>query len=299
MARVSLIIPCRVETYEVSPGMSVLERTVQDIYEKATGDIEVIVGFDGPPYIPLPEYKNLIRLERGWTGTKPLINAAARIASGKYIFKVDAHCMFAKGFDEVLQADMQDNWVVMPRFYVLDAEHWQLQDGRFYDYFFLPCPFTYKRGFLFQAGGHWKERTRERLNIPIDENTKLHGSAFFMAKDYFLNCLGGFETNGSGTWNGEDIEISMKTWLGPWGGKVMVNKNTWYAHMHRGGQRPRGFGFSIREAYASARWTAKYWMSNQWRERSHDIEWLIDKFSPMPGWPENWKDLYKDWLAKP
>ena len=53
------------------------------------------------------------------------INAAARIASGKYIFKTDAHCMFAKGFDEVLQADMEDNWVVMPRFYVLDAEHWQ------------------------------------------------------------------------------------------------------------------------------------------------------------------------------
>lgn len=75
----------------------------------------------------------------------------------------------------------------------------------------------------------------------------------------------------------------------------MVNKNTWYAHMHRGGQRPREYGFSVREAYKSAAWTADYWMGNKWEERSHDIEWLIDHFSPVDGWPENWKQLYKEW----
>ncbi len=297
MSKTSIIIPCRVETYQVSPGVSILARTVQDIYEKATGEFEVIVAFDGPPYTSLPDYPNLIRMDMPWAGTKPAINAAADIATGKYLFKVDAHCMFAKGFDEVLQQGMQDNWVVMPRFYVLDAEKWQWQDDRFYDYFFLPCPFTYKRGFLFQAGGHWKDRTRARLDVaPLDENMKLHGSAFFMAKDYFMNCLGGLSSVGSGTWNGEDAEITFKTWLGPWDGKVVVNKDTWYAHMHRGGQRPREWHVSFDEAYASARWTAKYWMSNSWGQRVRDIEWLIDKFWPVPGWPDDWRELYGQWL---
>ncbi len=291
MGRVSIIIPCRVETLEVSPGVSVLQRTVQDIYEKAEGDIEVIVAFDGAPYQTLPDYPNLIKLEREWSGTKPTFNAAAGVASGKYIMKVDAHCMFDKGFDVKLQEGMQDNWVVTPRMYILHAEEWKLQDGRFYDHFMLPCPHTYKRGFLFQAGGHWKDRTKARLHIPLDENMKLHGSCFFMSRDYFWDCLGGLSSEGSGTWNGEDIEISMKTWLGPWDGRLMVNKNTWYAHMHRGGQRPREWYVSYNEAYRSARWTARYWMTNQWEKRVHDIDWLIDKFWPVPGWPDNWKEL--------
>lgn len=300
MAKVSVIIPCRSETYEVIPNVSVVARTVQDIFEKATGDVEVIVGFDGPPYSAIHCHENLTVLNLKWQGTKPLINQMVDIASGKYILKTDAHCMFSKGFDETMQMGMEDNMIMMPRFYVLDAENWRWQDGRFYDYFFLPCPFTYKRGFLFQAGGHWKERTYERIGFtPLDENMKLHGSAFFFAKDFFVNCLGGLEEdNGSGTWNGEDTELTFKTWLGPWGGKIMVNKVAWYAHMHRGGQRPREWHSSTREAYASAMWTARYWMANSWEKQVHPIEWLIDKFSPVPGWPDNWKELYKEWLAQ-
>jgi len=287
MSKVSILIPSRNEPF--------LYKTVQDIVTKATGDIEIIVAFDGEPYTPLPNYENLIRLELQQMGTKPILNIAAKKASGKYLLKTDAHCMFAEGFDETLQADMEDNWVVMPRFYVLNAEKWEWQDARFYDYFKLPCPLTDPRMFRFQAGGHWPERTRERLSIPIDENMKLHGSSFFMSKDFYIHCLGGLNSMGAGTWSGEDIEISLKTWLGPWDGKVMVNKNTWYAHMHKGREHPRGWNVSYSDINSSYLWTAHYWMANEWAERKHDIEWLIDRFSPVPTWPENWKDLYEEW----
>jgi len=287
MSKVSILIPARNEPF--------LYKTVQDIVTKATGDIEIIVAFDGEPYTPLPNYENLIRLELQQMGTKPILNIAAKKASGKYLLKTDAHCMFAEGFDETLQADMEDNWVVMPRFYVLNAEKWEWQDARFYDYFKLPCPLTDPRMFRFQAGGHWPERTRERLSIPIDENMKLHGSSFFMSKDFYIHCLGGLNSMGAGTWSGEDIEISLKTWLGPWDGKVMVNKNTWYAHMHKGREHPRGWNVSYSDINSSYLWTAHYWMANEWAERKHDIEWLIDRFSPIPTWPENWKDLYEEW----
>jgi glycosyltransferase involved in cell wall biosynthesis len=295
MSRVSIIIPCRNETYEVSPGVPVLLRTVQDIYEKATGDFEVIVAFDGPPYTPLPNFKNLKRLELPQRGTKPTLNVAASTATGKYLLKTDAHCMFSDGFDEALQYKMEDNWVVMPRFYVLNAEKWEWQDDRFYDYFRLPCPFTDPKMFRFQAGGHWPERTRDRISYAVDENMKLHGSLFFMSKDFYLDCLEGLSSAGSGTWSGEDIEISLKTWLGPWDGRVMVNKNAWYAHMHKGGQRPRGWRVSQSEINQSYLWTATYWMWNQWEGRAHDIDWLIDRFMPIPGWPDNWKELYTEW----
>jgi len=287
MSKVSILIPSRNEPF--------LYKTVQDIVTKATGDIEIIVAFDGEPYTSLPNYENLIRLELQQMGTKPILNIAAKKASGKYLLKTDAHCMFAEGFDETLQADMEDNWVVMPRFYVLNAEKWEWQDARFYDYFKLPCPLTDPRMFRFQAGGHWPERTRERLSIPIDENMKLHGSSFFMSKDFYIHCLGGLNSMGAGTWSGEDIEISLKTWLGPWDGKVMVNKNTWYAHMHKGREHPRGWNVSYSDINSSYLWTAHYWMANEWAERKHDIEWLIDRFSPVPTWPENWKDLYEEW----
>lgn len=296
MSKVSIIIPSRVELFQITPGVSVLQRTIQDIYENATGDFEVIVAFDGPPYQKFPDYPNLKCLELEWRGTKPAINSAASVADGKYLFKADSHCMFAKGFDEVLQIGMQDNWVVTPRLYILEAENWRWQDNRFYDYYFLPCPFTDKKGFRFQAGGHWKDRTKSRLDIPLDENMKLHGSAWFMAKDFFWNCLEGLDANnGAGTWNGEDIEITMKTWLGPWDGKLIANKDTWYAHMHRDGQRPREWGVSHTETHRSALWTANYWMSNQWSKQVHDIGWLIDRFSPVPSWPDNWHKLYEDY----
>jgi len=297
MSKVSILIAARGEQYKINSGVSVLYRTIQDIYEKATGDFETIVVFDGPPYQDLPEYPNLTVLKNEWSGTKESINIAARIATGKYLFKIDAHCMLDQGFDEVLQSKIEDNWVVTPRLYILNAEEWKWQDNRFHDYFYLPCPLTDSQGFRFQAGAHWKGRTQERLNITdMDENMKLHGSAWFMSKDFYWNCLNGLNPNdGAGRWNGEDIEISLKTWLGPWGGKLMVNKNTWYAHMHRGGQRPREFGVSHQETSQSATWSARYWMKNSWKEQTHELGWLIEKFWPVATWPENWRVLWKEW----
>jgi hypothetical protein len=39
-------------------------------------------------------------------------------------------------------------------------------------------------------------------------------------------------------------------------------------------------------------------MNNKWSERSRDIDWLIDRFSPIPGWPDNWHELYEAWIEE-
>ncbi len=292
MSMVSILIPARAE----SPAN--LQRTVANIYANATGDCEVLVGFDGPPYQDFPDYSTLRQFRQPETiGLKPMINLLAGMARGKYLLKLDAHCSVAPGFDETLAADMEDNWVVMPRFYVLDGKTWEWQDGRYYDYFYLCCPFTDRRGFRFKAGGHWPERTAERLTGPaIDETPQIHGSGWFIGRDYFLNCLGGFPTIDPFGHAQEPPYLGLKTWLGPWGGKVMVNKNTWYAHLHQS-NGSRGYRMGHANEEATYRQVAEYWMGDQWEGRLHDMAWFIEKFDPMPSWPSNWREVYADWIV--
>ena len=99
MDKVSIIIPSRDSIF--------LKPTVDDIFAKATGDIEVIIMLDGCwPDPNLNAYKDMTIIHIGEVrGMRTNVNAAARIASGKYIMKCDDHCMFGEGFDEILKAD--------------------------------------------------------------------------------------------------------------------------------------------------------------------------------------------------
>lgn len=288
MSKVSIIIPACNEKY--------LKRTVQDIYEKATGEFEVIVGLNGKTEYDVPIFApNLKIIESENIGLKPMINKLASIATGKYILKADAHTMWGKGFDEILQADMKTDWIVTPRFYVLDAEKWQVQDERYYDYFYLSCPFTDKRGIRFKAGGHWPERTKERFNVLIDETPQIHGSGWFMNRKYFLNGLGGFpETDPFGHAQ-EPIWLSLKNWLSC--SPTMVNKKTWYAHLHQDGNK-RGYKEDKAHTERTYNETADYWLRNKWEGRLHDFSWFVNKFMPMPGWPDDWLKLYGEYLKK-
>lgn len=287
MTKVSVIIPARAEG-------DVLQKTVADVLAKATGDIEVIVGFDGPPYNALPDDPRVKAMcNKEVIGLKANLNQLAQAATGQWLMKTDAHCMFAPGFDETLAADMQPDWIVTPRFYVLDAARWAWQDDRFYDYFYLSCPFTDPRGFRFKAGGHWGEHTQAWLNMLIDETPQIHGSCWFVARDYYLNTLGGFPTDDPFGHAQEPPYLGLKTWLG--GGRVMVNKKTWYAHMHQQGDR-RGYTMSNRHVAQSYKLVADYWMGNQWAGRKHDMDWFVQKFWPMPSWPDDWRQRYDQWL---
>ena len=291
--KTSIIVPSRNESLECQPGITVLQRTVQDIYEKATGDFEVLVGFDGPPFQDFPDYPNLKVVKfPAVVGIKTMINALAAMSSGKYIYKTDAHCAFAKGFDEVLQSDMEENWIVTPRFYVLNPTTWEWKDERFYDYFYLCCPFTDPKGLRFKAGGHWPEKTKEKLDVPIDETPQIHGSGWFISKDYYFNALGGFPNIDPYGHAQEPIWLALKNWLA--GGKVMVNKKTWYAHMHQQGNK-RGYSMSKSQNDLSYKVAAVYWLGDKLAERKHDFTWFIQKFMPMPTWPKNWEKFYSKW----
>lgn len=281
---VSVIIPSRNEIF--------LQKTIEDVLAKAEGDIEIITVLDG--YWPDPQLTDdnrLIILHHGQSmGMRAAINAAAAIAKGEYLMKCDAHCIFAPGFDKVLAADCEDNWVVIPRRYRLDTKNWSAitptQEEPAVDYEHLIYPGKYNPVSL--HGFRWDERTRERKDILIDDNLTFQGSCWFMKKTHFKKH--GFETIAG--YNGlpqqEAEEISLTTWLS--GGRVVTNKKTWYAHLHKGSEYGRGYFINKGETQDCYKFSYNHWVL----ENKDGFIKLIEKFWPIPDWPNNWKEkLYK------
>lgn len=298
MPSLSVIIPSRDPRF--------LQRTIDDLLAKAEGEIEIIVVLDG--YWPDPIIKSdprVIIIHQEHRGMREAINAGMRLASGAWVMKVDEHTMWDQGYDVKLIADCKENWVVVPRRYRLDAEKWELvEDGRPpIDYMFIDYPF-YIPYDITQGlhGAEWKRP--ERDDILIDDLMTFQGSAYFMSKKHW-EWLGELSTELYGQFTHESQEISNKTWLG--GGRVVVNKKTWYAHLHKGKKYGTGYGFTTKgwEEFKAnmefgRRACLRIWLNNEWEDRLYDWQWLIDKFSPVPHWPADWQirikqDAKTDW----
>lgn len=287
---VSVIIPSRNSPF--------VTKTIEDLLAKAEGDIEVIVNVDENWPERLVDDKRVTYIHPG--APKKMrwgINACAALAHGKYLMKTDDHCMFAPGFDKVLAENhLEDNWVQIPRRYSLDAENWKINETRpFRDYHYLCYPLEGKAHDNGMHGVEWFARQRERADpkYDIDDTMSLQGSCWFLTKNHYDNLLHGLSEVGYGTFSQESQEIGNKTWLG--GGALKVNKKTWYAHLHKGKQYGRMYHVDREENKSmidGTNWSAEYWMNNRWPDRIHDIDWLINKFWPVPTWPENWKELY-------
>jgi len=289
MSKLSVIIPARNEQF--------LSKTVDDLFDKATGDIEVITMLDGcwaDP--PLNKHKNLIIVHRGTVhGMRANINAAARIASGKYIMKLDGHCMVGEGFDEILKADCEPDWLVVPSRYSLDPEKWERTRGPV-DYLMLTFPYVHDD--LYGQGLHgrkWKGekglngsfwyRERERKDILIDDIMTFQGSCWFMHRDRFfdIECL---DVQMYSIFQ-EAQELGFKIWLS--GGRVVRNKKTWYAHLHKGKKYGTKYNLSKKAKLEAESKTVDYWMNNKWPKQTRDFKWFVEKFWPIDGWPDDWE----------
>lgn len=284
----SVLIPSRGERF--------LAPTIADVFKKATGPVEVVCALDGYwPDPPLPDYPNLKVIHFGQArGMRAGINAAAETAKGEWLMKSDGHCMFQEGFDEVMKADCAQDWIMIPRRYSLDAENWCYMEKTPVDYHFLDNGFTNQEYPQFH-GMVWRERANERRDKPeydVDETMSFQGSLWFMHR-YHWNWLGPMSEIGYGTFSQEPQEIGNKTWLG--GGKLMVTKKTSYAHLHKGNRYGRGYFIGKTEVQNGHKYSFWYWVTNQWKDRIHDFDWLIDRFMPLPGWGDNWRELMHDY----
>ena len=288
--KLSVIIPSCNEKY--------LRRTIDCINEAAKGDIEIIVYLD--VYWPDPPMEKDDRVTIIHSGKKlgmrPGIKAAMRIANGKYIMKCDAHCSFDEGFDLKLKEDYQDGDLVIPERWNLDHTSWERARGP-YHYLYLSYPLTnddvYGIGF---HGKKWRGECgndgslfhleKKRRDILIDEILTFQGSCWFGARELF-DKLDYPDCENYGYCGNEAQELGFKIWLS--GGRVVVNKKTWYGHLHKSKKTGgRGFFINRKEKDRSTQYSAWCWMNNKWPGQKRDLKWLIDKFMPLDGWPEDW-----------
>ena len=275
----SIAIPSKNERF--------LDQTILDVLKNSVGEVEIFPILDGYDCerIDDPRVHYIVMPETPYMKKRHGINEMVRICKGDYVMSLDAHCLVAKGFDEQLAKDHQPNWVQIPRRHRLDAEKWEIQDqfGRppiDYEYFMFR-PLT--RGESLH-GYKWDSRTLERADIMIDDTLEFQGSCWFMTKDWFNKC-GFMQIEGYTGWGQEAEELGLKTRL--MGGEVKTNKNTHYAHLHKGKTYGRMYHQNKSEVQASYDYSRQTWLYDN---KDFFIS-VIEKFMPVPNYPKNWKEL--------
>lgn len=283
---ISVVIPTRGEQF--------LQKTINDILKKSTTEIEILPVCDG--IFQEIEHDDRVKplMLSTTRGMRAAINAGVAEAQGEYILKTDGHCMFDEGFDAKLLANIDATTIVIPRRWRLDPEEWKLSEVErgCIDYEYLSYPVD--GGGL--HGKQWNERTVERLNKPeylIDDQMSFQGSCWFMEKQYFYFLELMDEVSYGPFWQ-EAQEIGLKAWLS--GGRVVTNKNTWYAHLHKGSKYGRGFKLDGSWKPQGVQFANKWVDEKVWHKQIYPLSYLVDKFWPVPGWPEDYKSkIDKEW----
>jgi glycosyltransferase involved in cell wall biosynthesis len=313
MYDLSVLIPSRNEMF--------LSKTVECLLKNIRGNTEVIVVLDGEwadPAIPDDKRVTLIYNSES-IGQRAATNQAARLSSAKYVMKVDAHCDFDEGFDVKLMADMQEDWTVVPVMFNHHAFDWLCTSckNRLYqgptplkcakcggkmvkDMIWQRRPSRRNEFYRFDTTLHfqyWSDRKRDpKAQTPIAENLSLQGSCFMVTRKKYWEL--NLNDEAFGSWGQQGSEVALKTWLS--GGKVMLNKKTWYSHLFRtqGGD----FGFPYPQSGSKQEYARKYcrelFFNNRYKNQIYPLSWLIEKFKPIPEWHDPKNKVVLDMVNK-
>ena len=238
---------------------------IQSVLDNAVGDVEILPVIDGYELKQsLPDdYRVKPVFNPVNVGMRESINLGIAASTGEFVMRSDEHCAFGYGFDRELTNICQSNWIMVPRRYFLDPVKWSVMDVGYVDYEDLKIV-QYGRGRKF-SGVPWLARTKERKHILVDETRAMQGSCWVMPRKWWDKVIGSLQTEGYGTHIQDSHEMVFKTWKA--GGKLMLNKATWYAHKHRKFPRTHGYGGEAADkgyAYALSVWEDYY---NELREQ--------------------------------
>ena len=314
--RVSVIIPGCNERF--------MAATMADLLAQARGDVEILAIVDGiggepgpaqdPPLPTDPRVRVILNPTQ--RNMRPSTNDAVKIATGEFIMKCDAHCRFGEGWDVLLAKDCADDWVSVPTRHSLDGATWEVRP-RDFNYHYLTFPYSRS---MYGYGIHGKTfdwRTNKRINAerahtPIDDLMSFQGSCWFTTKANFLR-LGPLD-HAHYYFYSEAIEVGMRQWIS--GGRVVINKRTWYAHLHKGnndlhtvnGRSGRGFFLSLQKKRESEAYATDYWMENRMPHARRTFAQFMDRFAHLlpyipeaEHWPVDWQDARHrvDFLNRP
>jgi glycosyltransferase involved in cell wall biosynthesis len=246
---ISAIIPSHHPIY--------LQKTIDELLNNARGEVEVIAVLDGY-WTKLNDDKRVRIVHLGKNrGMRGAINAGVLVSRGKYIMRIDEHCMFGDGYDTILSLQCEENWIVTAKRYFLDPVQWKVMDDQ--------PPVEHEKlviqGGVKFAGQRWASRDEEQKDVPISETMAMQGSMWCMHRTWWDKVIGELQTEGYGPLIQDSHEMVFKTWKA--GGKLMVNKNTWFSHKHRSFSRTHNNG--TKENPANCEQGYKYAL-DVWRE---------------------------------
>jgi hypothetical protein len=114
------------------------------------------------------------------------------------------------------------------------------------------------------------------------------GACWLMERERYWKLDGLDEAHGG--WGQVGVEMACKAWLS--GGKQVVNKKTWFAHLfrtgnfrgtgHNGGTFP--YPLNGNDVQRTKKYSRDLWLNDKWDKSVYPLSWLIDRFEPVPGW---------------
>lgn len=307
MAQLAVLIPARNEVW--------LPHTVRDVLQHSGSNTEVWVVLDGPSdhVVQLPTHPRLRVIELTTSiGQRAATNLAAAEAKAEYIMKLDAHCSMDEGFDQKLIAlaeTVGPKAIQVPVQYNLHVFDWICQTcgERTYQ---GPTPTICGKC---EGRIHTKEVVWQRRDTRISEawrmDAQLHfqywpeytrrmkehnpdathwdvmtclGACWFLSTDWYTYIEGLDERHGS--WGQMGTELACKTWLA--GGRMVLNRTTWFAHLFRtqGGDFSFPYPITFQDQESAREYSRSLWLENKWEKQQYPLQWLIDKFAPVPEW---------------
>lgn len=209
-------------------------------------DLEVIAVMDGY-WQELKNDPRVVVVHSGKNrGMRESINTGVKIARGEYLMRTDEHCVFSKGYDRVLMESCKPNWIMTGKRYFLNPVKWKVMD--------IPpveCEKLVIQGGIKFSGQRWDSRAKEVKDTLI-ETMAMQGSMWFMPHKWWNEVIGELQTEGYGPMYQDSHEMVFKTWKK--GGKLMLNRDVWYAHKHRSFSRTHQEGTKENPAKAKEGW---------------------------------------------
>lgn len=239
-----------------------MPKTVRSLLDNTglEGDeLEVVVVLDGyEPTFELVQDPRVRYIRQANTGMRGAINTGVREARGEFIARFDEHCMVAKNWDKIiLDGPFEDNWIMTLSRHELDPVKWEVMSKEPKNFSkLIICEDLAKRKF---AGVTWRSRNKEMANVDIAETMAMQGSFWIMHKSWWEKVIGELQEEGYQKLYQDSVEMTFKTWQA--GGKLMLNKKTWYAHKHRSFKRTHNInGVDSQKSfdYALKVWTPYY-----------------------------------------
>ena len=222
MVKLSVVIPDYKDPLLIKTIDSLLENS------ELGADLEIIAVIDGyEPFFELRQDPRVKYIKLGRNrGMRGAINAGVDIAKGDFLMRTDEHCIFGKGYDRILTETCEPNWIVTLPQYCLDPIKWERMD----------IEPVYHQKLVIQegkkfSGVRWRERDEQQKDVPISETLGMQGSMWMMPHEWWNKVIVELDTEHYGPLIQDSTEMTFKTWQA--GGKLMLNKNSWYAHKHR------------------------------------------------------------------